>query len=166
MYDVPHFDFHFWMASKDLRASIVPGSEGFQEKAELLPPTSDTPPFYAVASPPGAPIQAIPLMGVHWVDVRSPELQPPGTPGHRPFTTTLIYGSWEGRFVFLEPMITRDYILSKRTATDPAARNEVLPVSTPAQVASPGSYPSAYRIAWNPKAREFRVALTKLQKRN
>jgi hypothetical protein len=166
IYDVPHFDFHFWTTSQAERASIVPGTPEYQRRAEMLPPEAQRAPFYVVPGPPAA--VAVPLMGVHWSDVRSPELQrmPGGDPGkYRPFTTTFIYGSWAGRFVFLEPMITRAHILAKRSATDPAARDEVIPISVPAQVGAPGHYPSAYRIMWDAQAREYRIALTNLSRR-
>jgi len=118
-----------------------------------------------MAAPPGAPAPGIPLTGVHWIDVRSPELQKMfGKPdGFRTFTTTFIYGSWAGRFTFLEPMITRAHILAKKTATDSAVRDEVIPVPTAPRYSPDGYYPSAYRIAWDANAREYRIALTQLK---
>jgi hypothetical protein len=164
VYDVPHFDFHFWTVSQDERAAVVPSDPQFQRNADALPPEGQRPPSYVVAAPPGAPAPGIPLMGVHWADVRTPELQNAfGKPeAWRPFTTTFLYGSWNGRFTFLEPMITRAYILAKRAAPNPAVRDEVIPIPTPAQVGTPGHYPSAYRIAWDSTAGEYRVALTRL----
>ena len=50
----------------------------------------------------------VPQMGAHWVDVTSPEFQPVVT-----FTKTFIWGSFNGEFIFWEPMITLDYLLSK-----------------------------------------------------
>ena len=164
IYDQPHFDFHFYTISQAERAAIVPSDSQFQQKADMLPAEAQRPPFYAMAAPPGAPAPGVPLMGVHWIDVRSPELQKMmGKPeAYRPFTTTFIYGSWAGRFTFVEPMITRAHIMSKRTATDLALRNEVITVPTAKQYSPAGYYPSAYRIAWDPKAKEYRIALTQL----
>jgi hypothetical protein len=164
VYDLPHFDFHFWTASPAERASVVPSNPQYQQNAELLPPEPQRPPSFAVAAPPGAPAPAVPLMGVHWADVRAPELQKElGNPaGYRPFTTTFLYGSWAGRFVFLEPMITRAHIMAKKTATDPAVRDEIIPIPAPAQVGTPGYYPKAYRITWDAGAKEYRIALTQL----
>jgi len=34
-------------------------------------------------------------MGVHWVDIRSPEIQPP--PHNKKFTTTFLNGTYNGR---------------------------------------------------------------------
>jgi len=166
VYDVPHFDVHFWTASRGDRLSVDPAKDAeYQAKADALPPEGERPPMYAVAAPPGAPAPGVPLMGVHWVDVRSPELQRAfGKPeAYRPFTTTFLYGSWAGRFTFLEPMITRAYILSKKAAADPAARDEVIPVPAPTRVSQPGYYPGAYRITWDAAAKEYRIALTNLK---
>jgi hypothetical protein len=168
VYDVPHFDFHFWTASQAERAAVDPTSDPqYQRKADALPPEAQRPPLYVVAAPPGAPAPGVPLMGVHWVDVRSPELQQAfGKPeAYRPFTATFLYGSWNGRYTFLEPMITRAHILAKKAATDPAVRDQVIPIPTPAQVGQPGYYPSAYRIAWDARAKEYRIALVQLAKR-
>jgi hypothetical protein len=146
----------------------VPGDPDFQLKADMLPPESHRPEFFAVAAPPGSPAPGVPLMGVHWIDVRSPELQGMfGKPeAFRPFTTTFIYGSWEGRFHFIEPMITRSFIMSKKEAADPLLRNEVIPISMLGAVQQPGYYPSAYRVAWDEEAKEFRIALTNLKRRS
>ena len=164
VYDTPHFDFHFWTTSREARASIVPSDPQYQRKADMLPPEAQRPPFFAVAAPPGAPAPGVPLMGVHWVDVRTPELQKVfGKPeAWKPFTTTFLYGSWEGEYTFLEPMITREYIMAKKAATDPAVRDEVIPVPVPTQFGAPGYYPSAYRIAYDAESKQYRIALTQL----
>jgi hypothetical protein len=59
-------------------------------------------------------------------------------------------------------MITRAYIMSKKSATEPSLRDEVIPVSTPARYQTPGFHPSAYRITYDAQAKEYRVALTQL----
>lgn len=168
VYDEPHFDFHFYMVPQSVRESIVPSDPSYQQKADMLPPESQRAPHFAVAAPPGAPAPGVPLMGVHWIDVRSPELQKMfGKPeAWRPFTTTFIYGSWEGRFHFLEPMITRTYIMSKKGATLPEVRDEIIAIPAPADVDQPGYYPGAYRIAWDAEAKVYRIALTYLTRRD
>ena len=106
----------------------------------------------------------VPQMGLHWLDVRSPELQMlTGHPElYQTFTKTFIYGSWDGAFIFEEPMITRAYILSKRSATDPAVRDEVIQIPTAQKYEPAGYYPDAYRITWDAQAKEYRIALTQL----
>ena len=164
IYDQPHFDFHFYTISPEERAAIVPSDPQFQMKADMLPTEAYRPPFYIMAAPPGASAPGVPLMGVHWVDVRSPELQKMlGKPdAYRPFTTTFIYGSWAGRFTFVEPMITRAHIMSKKSATDSTQRNELISVPTAQRYNPAGYYPSAYRIVWDAEAQEYRIALTEL----
>jgi hypothetical protein len=164
--DVPHFDFHFYTISKATRDSIVPTNPDFEKKGGHLPPAEFVPPFNVALGPPGVePAKlVVPMMGLHWVDVRSAELQKLlGKPdAYKPFTATFIYGSWDGSFHFWEPMVTRAHILSKKAATDPAVRDQVIPISMPAKYQTPGYYPAAYRVAWDPNAGEYRIALTEL----
>jgi hypothetical protein len=167
VYDLPHFDFHFYTVSKDVRASILPSDPQFAQKAANYPAAAFRSPFYIdAATPAGIPAAAatVPQMGLHWLDVRSPELQRmTGHPeAYKPFTTTFIYGSWDGQFIFDEPMITRAHLLAKRDATDPAVRDELIPVPTAARYSPAGFYPGAYRITYDAIAREYRVALTQL----
>ena len=166
---VPHFDFHFWAASKDVRMSIMPESADYAAKAEHQPAPEYIPEFNAALAPPGAKLSdvAVPMMGVHYVDVRSPELQAlMGHPeAYKPFTSTFIHGSWDGQLIFWEPMVTRANIVAKKTATDPAVRDQVIPVPAPKSYAQPGYYPAAYRITWDEEAREYRIALTQLSRK-
>ena len=39
-------------------------------------------------------------MGAHWMDVTSPEFH------GQPFTHTFVYGSYDGKVTFLEPMVS------------------------------------------------------------
>jgi hypothetical protein len=162
----PHFDFHFYTTSQAERDAILPSDPQYAVKAAHAPPAAEVPQFYASpAALLGIPpvVTAVPQMGMHWVDVRSPELQ--GMLGHpeayRPFTKTFIYGAWDGRMTFMEPMITRAYIMAKRDATDPAVRDEVIPIPTSAAYPGGTFRPDAYRIAYDPQAREYRIALTR-----
>jgi Domain of unknown function (DUF5602) len=164
--DVPHFDFHFYTISKAERDAIVPTNPDFARNANDIPAGEYVPPFNVPLGPPGAqPAQlAVPMMGVHWSDVRSAELQKLlGKPeAFKPFTATFIHGSWRGQFHFWEPMITRAHILAKSTTDDPAVRDQVIPISTPTRYKVAGYYPSAYRITWDAEAQEYRIALTQL----
>lgn len=121
----------------------------------------------ATAAQVPVPLANVPLMGLHWFDVRSPELQGiVGAPEKaKPFTKTFIYGSFDGRFVFAEPMITRATILAMRDPSMPGTRSELTEFPVPARVQVPGYHPSAYRVEWNEEAQEYRVALTQFVKR-
>jgi hypothetical protein len=168
VYTFPHFDFHFYTVPVEVRNSILPSDPQYATKAANYPAPEYRAPFYidAATASGGAPAAAVtvPMMGLHWLDVRSPELQKlAGNPaGYRPFTKTFIYGTWDGQFIFDEPMITRAYILEKKTATDPSVVDEVIPVPTAAKYSPAGFYPSAYRITWDAQQKEYRIALTQL----
>jgi len=167
VYTYAHFDFHFYTVPVEVRNSILPSDPQYAAKAANYPAPEYRPPFYLdAATAANAPATAvtIPVMGLHWLDVRSPELQKlTGNPaGYRPFTKTFIYGTWDGQFIFDEPMITRAYILEKKTATDPSVVDEVVPVPTAQKYSPAGFYPSAYRITWDAQQKEYRIALTQL----
>ena len=170
IYGVPHFDFHFYTVSRETRSSIVPADPRYAEAAASYPAAEFRPPFYLdAATAAGAPAWAVtvPQMGLHWFDVRAPELQAAlGNPaGYQPFTRTFIKGSWDGQFIFDEPMITRAWLLTKRVSSREAAPEEIISVPTAARYAPPGYYPEAYRIAYDPRARDFLVGLTQLTPR-
>jgi hypothetical protein len=98
---------------------------------------------------------AVPKMGLHWVDTNSPELPP----RNQPFTATFIIGSWGGKVIFDEPMITRDFILAHR---DSIAGGTTIPVPASARYAPAGFYMDSYRVSFDRSAGEYRVALTGL----
>jgi hypothetical protein len=158
VYEVPHFDFHFYFAPLAEVRAISRSDPRFAAEANHVPGPEFVPPHYTVPYPPGTAPAAVaePGMGVHWEDVRAPQLQRLfGHPeAYAPFTKAFIYGSWDGRFTFVEPMITREYLL-RRT-------DEIVPVERPARYAQPGWYPGSYRITYDPQAREYRVALVDL----
>jgi hypothetical protein len=171
VYTLPHFDFHFYTVPVSVRDGIMPTDPQYAAKAASYPGNDFRAPFYVdAATAAGAPASAaaVPMMGLHWLDARSPELQ--ALVGHpenaKPFTKTFIYGSWDGQFIFDEPMITRAYLMAKHDATDPAVRDETIAVPTAARYSPAGFYPSAYRISYNATAKEYRVALTQLAKHN
>ena len=143
IYDLPHFDFHFYTIDEAERLRIDPADPDFQRKAERRPLAELVPEGYVMPAP-----LAFAAMGVHWVDPASPELN-----GER-FTHTFIYGSWDGRFVFAEPMITREFLQTK-----PDVEAEL---PAPKKFAGAGYYPTRYAIRWDAAAREYRIALTGL----
>ena len=52
VYDLPHFDFHFYTVSKDVRASILPSDPQFAQKAANYPAAAFRAPFYIDAATP------------------------------------------------------------------------------------------------------------------
>ena len=77
-------------------------------------------------------------MGAHWVDITSPELnqQDPKT-----FTQTFIYGSYDGKVIFMEPMITKIYL----DTVNNFERN----IPQPAKFKTTGYYPTKMKIIRN-----------------
>lgn len=136
IYDVPHFDFHFYKISMQQQMSItdVPGA---------APPAGYLPASYVIQ---GA---TVPQMGTHWLDPHSPELPPTLAP----FTYTMIYGSNNGQVIFIEPMITRAFLLSGTTVSKEIPQ----PIHF-----SPSNtyYPSSYSIWKNPANDRIYVSLT------
>jgi hypothetical protein len=157
IYDVAHFDFHFYNISQADRDAIVPTDPEFMTKAARYPAPSAAPAGFMVLPPAPAPAPAVPNMGVHWSNLAAPELQPPGSPQYAPFSHTFIYGSWNGSFIFAEPMITRAFLLTKPDIT--------VPVSPIPRDARMGIVTTSYRIRWDAKAREYRIALSGLSAR-
>src|SRR5215204_968520 len=92
-----HFDFHFYMTSEAERIEIPP-YEVDNTKFLKVPGVQYMSTNY-IAVPGG-----VPQMGTHWVDVTSPALNG-GT-----FTETFIYGTYDSKVTFYEPMITEKFV--------------------------------------------------------
>jgi hypothetical protein len=144
VYTVPHFDVHFYTISLTDRNAIAPSDPSFAAEAADLPAADLRPPGY-VADPPA---NAIPHMGIHWTDTTAAEFH------GQPFTRTFINGSWNGQFIFFEPMVTRAYLL-----THP---DDLVPVRAAARRATAGYYPATYRVSWDAAASEWHIALSDL----
>jgi hypothetical protein len=87
----------------------------------------------------------VPMMGNHAVDVTSPELN-----GAK-FTETFIYGYYDGKMIFYEPMITQEYLLTK-----PSLNKNI---KVPAKYPKTGYYPTTYSISFNETTKEYTVKL-------
>jgi hypothetical protein len=141
IYDVPHFDVHYYMISEREKNEITLEDP----RIDVLPPASTIPKNYI----PG-PNQA--KMGKHWFDSTSHEYH------GKDFTSTFIYGSFNGRFIFMEPMIALSYLKAKP--------NVDLPISKLGSVSQTGLYPQTYSILWEKERREYTIALGDLVMRN
>src|SRR6185437_6796672 len=123
VYTVPHFDFHFYTITRAERDAIMPSDPHYAMEANNLPTDGFVPPAYAPLAGPGqTPADvAVPMMGLHWEDLLSPELQALlGHPeNYHPFDKTFIYGSWNGQFIFYEPMVTRAFLQTKPDVSSP-----------------------------------------------
>ncbi len=162
-YTAPHFDFHFYRISLAERDAIDPAVPHYAEKAARLPATDEVPAGYAAhhVLMNLTPAQAsVPKMGLHWIDTASPELPP----RNEEFTATFIVGSWDGKVIFDEPMVTRAFILAQRDSA--TASDGIIPVPAARRYTPAGFYMSGYRVSYEAGAGEYRVALTGLSRRD
>lgn len=124
LFSEPHFDFHFYTISVSEQQAVPAYAPGSPH--DLLPAAPFWPSGF-VPTPGG-----VAGMGKHWVDLLHPV-----TPGS--FTHTMIYGSYNGKIHFTEPMITRAFLQTGRDVT--------MAYGQPAQFAETGTYyPSVYNI--------------------
>lgn len=140
LFMVPHFDIHFYLMSLADRLNIpnyAPNSA-----FDIYPPAGYMPATYAPG--PGGEIQ----MGKHWS-------LPPAQIA--PFTRTMILGSYNGAFTFVEPMITLSYLQSGASSS--------LPYAQPAKFAEAGYYPTQYNIYRDDKG-DYQITLSNFVWRN
>jgi hypothetical protein len=78
----------------------------------------------------------VPRMGNHLLDSRSPELK-----DSLPFSSTFIYGAYDGELIFWEPMITLDFLRKNPDAC--------LEIRQPEEFRQAGYYPTQYCVRQN-----------------
>jgi hypothetical protein len=139
IYDVAHFDFHFYMISEQERNGITVQGDDVA-RSNKKPAAEFVPEGYIYV-----PDSAIPRMGAHWVNPLSSELH------GQTFTRTFLYGSYNGQLIFGEPMITKAFLEAKTDVTEP--------IKLPAKYARHAYYPTKYSVRYDPIKREYTVAL-------
>jgi hypothetical protein len=139
IYDQAHFDFHFYMITEEERAGITAKGDDLL-RAKREPAAEFVPEGYV-----HVPDSVIPRMGSHWVNPLSRELQ------GQTFTTTFLYGSYDGRLVFAEPMITKSFLETKTNVTEL--------IKLPAKYARNAYYPTKYSVRFDPVTKEYTIAL-------
>lgn len=139
IYDLPHFDAHFYMMTTEQRRSIT--LEG-DDKARCLktPPAGTIPEGYIMA-----PESEEKYMGVHWASLGWPEFN------GKPFTHSFIYGSYDGKLAFIEPMFTLALLKTKPTI--------VVDFPQPKTYPEGKYFPTKYRISYDETRKEYTVAL-------
>jgi hypothetical protein len=121
IYDLPHFDIHFYMTTTD---EVMNYTDTLKLDHKL--PAADYFPAKHMAA------IGIPKMGKHWIDVTSPELS-----GQK-FSQTFIFGSYDSKVIFYEPMITLDFLKN----TPKFER----PIPVPTKFQKSGYYPTKMRV--------------------
>lgn len=139
VYNVPHFDFHFYLISPAERERITTRGDDLERVRKPLP-AEFVPEGYVLA-----PASEEPGMGLHWVEPHSHEFH------GKAFTHTFIYGSYNGRMIFLEPMITKAFLETRPNIT--------VPIKLPAKYQKPGYYPTRYSVKYDPESREYTVSI-------
>ena len=120
VYTVPHFDFHFYTSNQN---EVM----NYMDEAKLTAePSGDYIPASYVS---GAPV---PMMGKHYIDVNTPELH------GQSFTQTFLFGSYNSKVVFWEPMITLDFLKN----TTQFERS----IAQPSKYQQAGYYPTKMKI--------------------
>lgn len=142
-YQLPHFDFHFYLSPLSERRAI-PSYKSNPHGFDNNPQPGYLPPTY-IAPPGGEEAE----MGKHWVDATSPEL--PWNAGER-FTKTFIYGSYNGQVTFLEPMVTLDHLKNGAESSTP--------IPQPALFARHTYYPQVFNVYKENKNKTFWVSLS------
>ena len=134
VYDAPHFDMHFFLISETERLAIT--AEDTLRGWKTPDPSLVPPNFFS------AP-ELFPTIGVYWVDIMGPEFN--GVP----FTHAMQYGFWDGRQVFIQSVISKAFLESKQTSSNP--------VQQPAAFSKSGPFPTKYNIRFDSVAREWLV---------
>ncbi|MFI6322397.1 hypothetical protein ACIBG8_33010 [Nonomuraea sp. NPDC050556] len=146
VYNVPHFDFHFYLVPPIERNAIRPGPcpimtncDDYARAKVPVPPRYSHPDF--------ADVDAVePAMGNHLIDLAAPEFH------GRAFTHTWIYGAYGGAVTFHETMITKAWFESRR---DTCAA-----IKLPRAWKSAGWYPTSYCIEYRDNRDDYTVSLT------
>jgi hypothetical protein len=146
VYNVAHIDVHFFLNSPEEADSITATGRDL-ERCYRLPPASAIPAGYIL--PPSTQHHR---MGVHWVDGQGHEFH------GQSFTASFLLGSYDGQINFLEPMIARDFLLTRPDLTKA--------VPQPAAYARAGWYPSTWAVRWDGARGEYLIVLDGLQWRD
>ncbi len=139
VYDRPHFDYHFYLISNTARKKI--SCQGNDAAICIKNPEERKLPSNYAPTPEG-----VPQMGWHWVDLLSPEFN------GGIFTRTFIYGYYDGGLIFIEPMVTTEYLKSKVTSHNNIRQPELYPFE--------GEYPSSYKVFYDQTLKLHKVELT------
>lgn len=146
VYDLPHFDVHFYIEPIENIFAIAPGTCGpeFVRCDQFKIAIKPLPSNYMHADYKGVEAVA-PAMGNHLIDLTGPEFN------KQKFTRTWIYGTYDGRVTFYEEMVTLEYLLSKP--------EKCFPIKSPPAVGVKGYYPTQSCIRYLAKSNEYTVSM-------
>jgi len=139
IYTVPHFDMHFYTITEADRARITLKGDDLARCQKTVPATYMAPGYIR------APGGEEPMMGAHWVDLSCPEFK------GQPFTKSMLFGSYDGKPIFTEPMVTLEFLTRKTDVSESIKQ-------APAVMKS-GFYPTAFTIRHDPVRHEVHIAM-------
>jgi hypothetical protein len=90
-------------------------------------------------------------MGAHIIDLLSPEIAGTGT-----FEYTFIYGKYDGKLNFLEPMVTKDFLDTQESID--------VDIRKPEKWMDSGFYPVQYQIHYKSEQDLYSISMMNLQK--
>ncbi|MET9854622.1 hypothetical protein ABZY57_16955 [Streptomyces sp. NPDC006450] len=150
IYDTPHFDFHFYTQSKAERDAIRSGPCGLAINCDdFATAVKPIPPQYLPADYVNNNV-AEAAMGNHLVDMNSPEWHSTA------FTQTFIYGAYDAKISFLEPMITKAWFDGIAAGVNPS---RCWPIKQPQEWQIGGWYPQEYCIDYRANRGDFTVSM-------
>lgn len=146
VYDVPHFDAHYYMEPIANVFALQDGPSGpefmrcdqFEAARRSVPSNYIHPDFTDLKA-------AVPAMGNHLVDLTSPEFN------KQPFTRTWIFGVYDGKVTFYEEMVTQAFLLSKP--------GTCFPIKAPPAVGRRGFYPTISCLRHDARTGEYTVSM-------
>ncbi|MBP2282824.1 hypothetical protein H4V97_001142 [Flavobacterium sp. CG_23.5] len=154
-FNSPHFDFHFYTISNEERLAIpdwcsCPADAAFNIYPPTTTSTTNSPVTITTggymplgyATPPGQGA-VYGQMGKHWLPIPF---------NYLPFTKVMVYGTYDGKIVFVEPMVTREYLSAN---PDFSAA-----YSQPKLFEKAGNYPSRYNIYRDSKTGNIKITLS------
>ncbi|MER8182264.1 hypothetical protein [Kitasatospora sp. NPDC094015] len=150
VYDRPHFDNHFYLQPKAERDAIRPGPcRAVINCADAATATRPVPPEYLPEGYQNHNLTEV-AMGNHLSDPDAAEWH------GAPFTKTFVYGSYDARITFLEPMVA---LAALREAPTAGEAGDCAPIKQPAAWQVPGWYPRTYCVRHRTDDRSYTVSL-------
>ncbi len=138
IYETPHFDVYIYIISPQARQYIT--ATGLDRANVERKPLAEYIPTGYVPLPGGVPTQ-----GALWVDPNSSEYK------RQPFTRTFVYGFYNGRMVFMGPMVTKAFLETKTNTTDA--------IKLPERFLRSAYYPTRYSVKYDAVAKEYTISL-------
>jgi hypothetical protein len=140
----PHFEVHFDMVDQAALTGVDPADPAWATKAAHSPEARYVPADYVLPPGPPAPDQAVPGMNVHLVDATL-------VPGSYDFRQILINGTWDGRYTFIEPMVTQAW-----PRTGPTLH---VAIKQPRAYQRSGYYPTVYSVRADGPTQDYLISL-------